>query len=237
MGRSFDGNSANYMATGSMTLGLNNLTEVSVAAWILLTTIAGGSPTHWIAKAATGYNTLVGRVVASTTRLSMDIENLTLSQFPSWSLTNGIRLNEWMRFLFAWKRNAINSTDAVLYLNGIAQDASFTASGYSAAFVLNEENHILYYGRYGGGVNGFVGGLAAVNIWNRQLTAQEAQDDFLNPMNVRGGIVCNANENLDVDQSVTAKHSTVTGAVPIVTGPTLTRIPSAASTFLNMVMG
>lgn len=63
------------------------------------------------------------------------------------------------------------------------------------------------------------GSLAWVCVWNRQLTAQEALLDYINPRNVKSGLVSIVELSPDVDQGSLGGSMTVNGTLASVGGP------------------
>lgn len=221
MARVFDNNVANYMSRTATDLGLNGLTEISLAFWISLPSqpAAVDYIFYKLTNAVGPWQTIFANITAATTRIYFEIGNESLGQFPSWRLTANLPLVAWARVLFTWKRNAINSTDGIIYVNGISTALGHTANGYTASFTLVENSNNLYYGIKHDLTLALNGTLAWVTVWNRQLTPLEAIQDAADPRNVPSGMVHQVELCSDSDVTSFGNHMSIVGALACVDGP------------------
>jgi len=221
MARLFDNNVANYMNRATVNLGLNGGLELSVAMWVKPTTI--GTDQRFLAKEINGiggWKTFGLEHQGSSSKIRFLLQNNTLAQQPQWFVEAIQPPRTWVRVLAAWKGVAFDSTDAVLYLNGTATTTSFSATGYTAAFVLQEDTSNLYYGiRPVTITEPANAALAWVNVWNRQLTAAEALADYRRPNRVLAGLVSGVAINPDTEYSTLGGSMTVTGTLAPVEEP------------------
>ena len=239
MGRLFTNSVSDYLGRASTNLGLNGLTEMSVAFWMRMDSQVGGDKTLIDKEFTGGISGVPFRVIFidSGNFLRVQLINNTLVQTPLWEVGFAQFASFWNRYLFTWKRNAITIADGILYVNGqVASGLSFAASGYSGAFTLEEDTNNLYYGIRAGSLTlPMHGAMESVNIWNRQLTAAEAYQDYLRPNAVIPGLVSGVHLDQLSDYSSGGGTLSITGAVPIVTGPTLPMVDVYSPHFLSMV--
>ena len=221
MARTFNDSASNYMSRGSVNLGLNGVTEFSMAYWISLTAVNATLPQRVCQKQiADGWSTVTSYFNTNTAVPTFSPENQTLAQSPTWDLTEGITVGTWTRVLFTWKRNAIAASDGVIYKNGSPVPSTYTANGYTAALVLEETSNNLHYGiRPVSLTQPLNASLSWVCIWNRQLTSQEAYDDFRHPLNVTSGLVHRVQLSPDTDGSGNGNDMSVTGTLATLSGP------------------
>lgn len=223
MGRILNFNVANYLVHDSVNLGLNGLTECSVAAWVKQT--AGhatfqGICTKQQQSTPTNEGTAGLIVINAGSNVQGFIENAAFTQTPFWQTTTSLSVGVWTRILFTWKRNAITVADGKIYFNGVSQALALTANGYAADFALGENTNRLLYGILEGLNNPADAAVEWITYWNRQLTPEEAVADFQNPRNIlRGRVSCVEicpDEDLELGGSMT-----VVGSCPCDPGPNL----------------
>ena len=214
MSRLFNNNAANYMSRGSVNLGLDGLTECSFACWVNISSTQAFNQRVVSKENSTGWNTILTAIASGTTALVCAVENFSLSQSPSWQLSAGIGTGVWVRMLFTWKRNAITAADGVIYINGVAQSTSYTAGGYTGAFVIAENTSELTYGVQANthGVP-LSGSLAWVCVWNRQLSSTEALVDYNDARSVSEGRLHCVECSYDTDISGYGNDMTVNGTL------------------------
>lgn len=192
MARNFDNNVANYMSRSGVNLGLNGLTECSLGVWVRITAGTLDNQRFVDKQFSTGTSGCPFRIqyVQASGELAASVNN-GAGQSPDWACSWTPGFGAWTRVLFTYKRSAITSADALLYLNGVSQTIStFSANGYAAGFTIAEDSNNLFYGlRVLTNLLPLNGALDWVCIWNRQLTAQEALLDYTNPRNVTSGLV------------------------------------------------
>lgn len=222
MGRTFDNNTANYMSRASVNLGLNGLTECSVAAWVNITAATADNQRIVDKQFSTGTAGCPLRMqyTQATGELSASVNN-GAGQSPDWSCTWTPGFGVWTRVLFAYKRNAITSADGSLYFNGASQTIStFAANGYAAGFTLAEDSNNLFYGlRVITNLLPLNASLSWVCIWNRKLTPHEVYQDFQHPLNVTSGLIHRVQLSPDTDGSGSGNNMTVTGTLAAIQGP------------------
>ena len=230
MARLFDNNAANYMSRSSVNLGLNGATACSFGYWIKITNINTTLQQRILAKEINGkesQNSIWSVIVANATTIQFQVQNSVGILFPDWTLNSGIGTGTWHRLLFAWQRTASAiSTDASVYLDGVAVSTTFTANGYSNTFTIEEDTSNLYYGiRAISLTQPLDAALDWVCVWNRQLTAQEVLLDYTNPRNVTNGLVSrvrlggtDADEAYGGNMAVNGTLRDVSGNVPIRAG-------------------
>jgi hypothetical protein len=236
VGRIFNNNTANYMSRASVNLGLNGLTECSFAYWLKVTALDAALEQRIIQKQiADGWSSITSRLEINTTRTTFGVENQTLADFPTWFLTTGIGLGVWARVLFTWKRNAINSTDGLIYINGVSQALTFLANNYAAGTVIEETSNNLYYGiRPVTLTSPLNAALAWVTVWNRQLTSAEAVTDAADPLGILSGRVSQVELCPDTEL-VFGGSMTVNGTVPCTDGPFGTRIAGGGKRMQSVI--
>ena len=227
MARLFDNNAANYMSRAACNLGLNGLTECSFACWINITATVANEQAPLMKQIGTGseWGTVNIYVNSGTSVILLSVQNRTLGQWPAWATNAGIDTGAWARVLFAWKRNAINATDGIVYINGQAVSTTFTANGYAVGFTMEEDSNTLFYGQATPMTRQLNAALDWVCVWNRQLTAQEVLLDYTNPRNVTNGLVSrvrlggtDADEAYGGNMTVNGTLRDVSGNVPIRAG-------------------
>jgi hypothetical protein len=223
MARQLNLNAANYLSHDNVNLGMNGATEGSWAMW--LKTDAAAAAVRLIftkrqRNTPTDDGTLGFYADASLTKVKAFMESGDFAQQPVWdspALTVGV----WTRVLFTFKRNLITTADGLFYFNGVLQTTdSFQANGYAAGFTMGENTNSLLIGVGESLTNPWSGSLDWLSIWNRQLTAQEARLDFVNPRNVRSGLLSSIRlGGVDQDQGAIGGNMTVNGSCPEVDGP------------------
>jgi len=217
MARDFDHNNANYLERTSTNLGMNGLTELSIAAWINIDNVDAALNTRVCCKgvAASALQTVEMELIQNTTTVQVIMESGT--DTPNWTTNAGIGLDTWTRILFTWKRNAIDATDGIWYVNGSSVAATF-AGTYTAGFTLTEDSNIYTIGNAESHNRPFDGLIAYVTIWNRQLTAAEALADAIDPLAVQSGMISCVPLCPDGDIKF-GGSMTITGTVPCIAGP------------------
>jgi hypothetical protein len=235
MARLFNNNVANYMSRTSVNLGLNGLTECSYAVWFKISsTPASIDCLVWKDTSVASTETFLMRVLTTGAVLFEISSHVTPTIFPAWETSVAPSLNVWHRALFTWKRNAINSTDGIIYLDGVSVATTFTANGYVGTFTLGEESDTYYMGIREGTSEPYDGALAWVTVWNRQLTAQEAVTDAANPLGVLSGRVSQV-ELCPDSELVFGGSMTVNGTVPCTDGPFGTQIAGGGKRMHSMI--
>jgi hypothetical protein len=235
MARLFDNNAANYMRRASVNLGLNGSTECSFAAWFKIPAIPASTDcVFWKNTSVASVETILMRVRTAGNIACEISSHLTGSIFPEWITSAGVSLNVWHRALFTWKRNAIDSTDGIIYLDGVSVATTFAANGYIGTFTLGEESAAYDIGIREGTIEPYEGSLAWVTVWNRQLTAQEAVTDAANPLGVLSGRVSQV-ELCPDSELVFGGSMTVNGTVPCTDGPFGTQIAGGGKRMHSMI--
>lgn len=223
MGRLFNNTAANYMSRGSVNLGLNGATACSFGYWIKITAVNAAAEQRVLSKEINGldgWNSIWSAIITNTTTLAFEVQSNTAGDYPDWTINTGIGTGVWTRALFAWERTAgAASTDASVYINGVAVATTHTVNGYTNTFTVQENSSNLYYGiRPLTLTRPLDAALAWVCVWNRKLTAQEALIDYTNPRNVTSGLLSRVPiGGSDVDE-VLGGAMTVTGTLRDVTG-------------------
>jgi hypothetical protein len=215
MARTFDNNTANYMSRASVNLGLNGLTECSYAYWVKFTASTGVNQRLLDRESGgSGGTPFRSQMIDISSTIACSVANSGGTQTPDWEAAkpaNGV----WTRVLFTFKRNAITSADGIIYYNGVSQTiTTFTAGGYAAGFTLGESAGNFFYGlRVITNALPLNAAFSWVCVWNRQLTPQEAYNDFLHPLHVTSGLVHRVQIAPDTDGSGNGNDMTVNGTL------------------------
>lgn len=223
MARAFDGSTSNYLSR-TVDFSLNGATECSFAAWVKAGTADATLYPYVMAKAKNGWTPVAINYSANTRKVNFSVENETLTQNPAWETSADIADTIWTRLLFTWKRNAIDATDGIIYVDGVPVSASYTANGYTGSFTIEDQSDTYEIGRRPlnpGWATSLTGSIAWVCVWNRQLTAQEALIDYTNPRNVKNGLVSIVELAPDADQGAIGGSMTVNGTLQPVGGPSV----------------
>lgn len=221
MARAFDGSTSNYLSR-TVDFSLNGATECSFAAWVKAGTAHATLYPYVMAKAKNAWTAVAITYVINTRIVNFSVENETLTQTPNWETSADIADNIWTRLLFTWKRNAIDATDGIIYVNGVPVSATYTANGYTGSFTIEDQSDAYEIGRRPLNpewATSLTGSIAWVCVWNRQLTAQEALIDYTNPRNVKNGLVSIVELAPDVDQGAIGGSMTVNGTLAPIVGP------------------
>ncbi len=169
-----------YLNGSAINYGLNNGTEMSLSFYIKTSDVSGRILGKQIAD---GYNTF--RVVisaANTIEFSPQNDSAVnggaIGEYPGWAATLP---NDGAFHLvtFTWKKNALNQTDGVVYIDHSAVSATFAANDYNSNFVLKETSNNMVIGRRPiSFTDYFSGELKKLKIWNTKLSA--AQEALIN---------------------------------------------------------
>ena len=231
MARLFDHNVANYMSRSSVNLGLNGLTECSVAYWLKLTAVDATLNQRIVQKQiADGWSSFQASLETNSSRPRFSFENQTSGDYPTWIADAGIGTGVWARVLCTWKRNAITVADGLIYVNGVSVALTLDAgSVYTAGTTIEETSNNLYYGiRPVTLTSPLDGALAWVNVWNRQLTAAEALADYASPGAVTSGLVSRVQVNPDTD-AILGGSMAVTGTLASAANPNTVAVTGTAT--------
>lgn len=221
MARYFDNNAVHYCSRSSTNYGLNGLTEFSLAFWInpVATTTPGGIVTVKEGSVL-GAGTFASYFASGNLKLAGDLNNSDLSQNPVWTLSSALTAGTWVRFLFTWKRVNNDSTDGKIYINGSSQTVTFSAGGYTSAFVLKESSNNLWIGvEEVGHAQPPNAKVAWFTVWNRQLTSGEASTDYSDPRSVTSGMKQCVELCSDVDVSGNGLDVTPSSGITCVNSP------------------
>jgi hypothetical protein len=236
MGRSFDNNIANYMSRASVNLGLNGSTECSVAFWFNPPSFP--SETRIFTKDhGAAWPTLDIYLHITTGIVQFEVGNVDTNAFANWEPVTGLSVDTWTRMLFTWKRNALDATDGLIYINGSTVSTAHASLGYIGSFTIKEESSTLFYGQRPALDLALSGKLAWVTVWNRQLTAGEATTDATNPLGVTSGLVSRVQLCPDTD-AILLGSMTVNGTCPCESEvPSSGRIRELAALGWNLPVG
>jgi len=211
MSRLFDNNVSNYMSRSSVNFGLNGAVALSVAMWIRFTAVSG---TQFVAakEIVSGWNTF--SVNCSAGAFQFEIVNNAALDYANWNFTaptDGL----WHRYLFAWAvTGSADITDATVHLDGVETSTTFGSSGYTSGFTLEEATSNYLLGLHPVNLlSPLNGALAWVCVWNRKLSALEAQLDYTNPQNNPVGKLSQVEVNPDTDQGAIGGSMTVNGTL------------------------
>jgi hypothetical protein len=172
----FSAASSRYLNNSSANLGVNGGTELTACAWIDMTNLS--STQFVVSKVSDSTNnwSTFYLQVTSGNGIGFSVHNQSLNQFPFFGSANSVVGTGVHLICGAWKRNAATSADVVLYYDGSSTaTSSYTANGYTASFVLEENSNRYSIGvrNYATPTGYFDNTIKEVAVWSKQLTANE----------------------------------------------------------------
>ncbi len=164
----FDGVN-DYMTTPNVNLGFNGKTEFSIYFELQSSDTSG----RLIAKQVSdGWNTFY--VAFFGNKVSFSPQNDSLKQYPTWEIVSTINSN-WHRVCITFKKNAINTTDCVIIVDGSVVSTTYTANGYDSNFVMQEVSSNLVIGARPETISDFYSGKQdEIKIYDYAVTEAEA---------------------------------------------------------------
>ncbi|MBX3101720.1 MAG: LamG domain-containing protein [Bacteroidetes bacterium] len=171
----FDGN--DYVrVNNSATIQLGN--ELTISCWVYFPDVASGTGQvilrKWISSDGGWGSYTIYRNPGNA--LACNVQNQTLGSYPGWTTTAGLAAGQWHHIAFVYRRNAFNSTDGIIYANGIPMATTFDPSpgGYPSNFSIEYNTRELYMGRPPTAFGAYYTGiLDEMQLWNRALTQEE----------------------------------------------------------------
>ncbi|HEY0968373.1 MAG TPA: LamG-like jellyroll fold domain-containing protein [Opitutaceae bacterium] len=151
---------------------LDNLSAVTVTAWIRADSLGGGSKGRVVTKAS-GIGPTAGwhLHVTGTNQLQFRADYAT-TDLDRVSANNTISLGAWRHVVATWTGSA-TATNVKIYVDGVETAYASTTNGAGAR--ANDATSNLYLGNESGGTRTFDGLLDDVRVYNRVLSAAEIE--------------------------------------------------------------
>jgi hypothetical protein len=171
---SFDGTD-DYASRPSVTFGLDGTTALSVAVWLkspdayFRPLLAKPNPTN------TSFRFVYAECCDNFGNVAFRVESLSSAQYPQW-VSSGVTLNDgqWHSVVFAWQRNAVDATDAAIYIDGVSVTTTFSANGYTSSFALEDAASTFYVGTSATLGAFWSGQFDELRLFGRKLTSADA---------------------------------------------------------------
>jgi uncharacterized repeat protein (TIGR01451 family) len=180
---SFDGSTSYFSVADAASLDVSASTGLTFDMWVNPSQFGGST---------SGYRLILGKRLASgwasyfayldpNGKLGLGFQNQALNEFPAWTTTQPLALNDWSHIAFVFQAQNFNSTDLTIYVNGAAVATTFAANNYASNFALAYSTDPL---RVGGDPDNLVGGYFAgqldeIEFFNRVLTASDVSNIYL----------------------------------------------------------
>jgi len=157
---------------------------LTLSTWINLTPSSSGFTQGIIGKYLASGNWVSYRIqLSSTNQIVFAVHSKTLNKFPTWtSSAVPIGSRQWCHIAVTYTRTNFDSTDAVIYFNGVPVSASYAANGYNGSFTIEYSAGQLGIGRLevDTPANYMWGKLANTSLHDAALSATQVYTDFLN---------------------------------------------------------
>lgn len=159
-----------YASRGSVDFGLNGGTECSVSFYIKTSATTGRIVQKQLIS--DGYNTIMFRMGGSGL-VVCSVNNETLDQYPEW--TNTVPFDSNFHLVtFTYKKNAIDSTDGIIYIDRSVATNSYSANNYASNFVIQETSNNLMVGVRPVSLTQYLAGeIKDLRVYNKMLSAGE----------------------------------------------------------------
>jgi hypothetical protein len=164
---SLDGQN-DYALAQNVNLGFEGKTEFSLEVWINTTTTMGRIIQKQISDS---YNTFILYIYQNRIAFGLSRPNLTII----WYSNAGVLTSGWHHIVGTYKKNAIDITDAKIYLDGVSIVTPIAdLTGYTSSFTMNETANNLYFGiRPVNLADPLAGLIDNARIYNRKLSGTE----------------------------------------------------------------
>jgi Concanavalin A-like lectin/glucanases superfamily len=172
----FPGTASVYARSAAVSLGLGQAQALSCAGWVRMTTLSAVQRLFH-KEIADGWNTFAMEVSATgVPRFSVQSEPQVV--YPAWDMPTALSVG-WSHVAATWAPRTFTGADVALYLNAVAQAATYAANGYTSAFLVQEVALPLYLGiRPVTLTQPLSGAMDDVMVWNRALAPSEVADVY-----------------------------------------------------------
>ena len=214
----FDGVN-DYINVAACNLGLNNATTVSVALWIKTTDTNGRILQKQISDS---WSTIAVLLLSGS--IYFGVQNSGINQYPQWITSSTVNDGNWHHIVCVFSKNAINSSDAQIYIDGALATTSYTANNYTSAFLLEEVSSNLVFGvRPVTLTDPLAGNIKDVRIYSSALAQSDitklcnGQESTAVPVaqwRLNDGSGTNANDEIGTNDGTLTNGPTWSGDVP-----------------------
>jgi hypothetical protein len=170
IGQALQFNGSNSYISASASASLNNMSAITISAWIKPTAVNGTTPPRILAKRTNGGTGWWDFGVDGSSTLFFDV-NYSSTNLARNSATT-VPLNKWTHVVVAWTGSS-SASSIKLYINGA--EVSYGATTDGAGSRLSDSAYDVVVGNWKSADRPFNGTLDDVRVYNRALSASEVQ--------------------------------------------------------------